>query len=125
MKKKISILFLMILTVVGCSNPFSKEGGITPFKIADNVNDVYYAGSDYIYSDNNGKYHSFTSNSVAYKSLYIQDLTYSDIKIPYYYNSHKIVYLNNNNKIILSGEVDKYELDLSIESMKKIYDFLR
>ena len=85
-------------------------------KIIDNIEDVYATEFGYIYKT--------SDNEFFYRNNMIK-LEYNDIKVPYYYNDSKFVYLNNNNKIILSGEVDKYELKVSIDSMKQIYDFVK
>ena len=85
-------------------------------KIIDNIEDVYATEFGYIYKTSDNEF--FYGNNMI-------KLEYNDIKVPYYYNDSKFVYLNNNNKIILSGEVDKYELKVSIDSMKQIYDFVK
>ena len=80
----------------------------------ENVIELYDIG---IYKKADNTFHSG-----AYST---EPIKYTNIKIPYYYNGKKTVYLSTNNKLVLAGEVDKYELDLSVESMKKAYEFLQ
>ena len=92
------------------------ENGGEFVKSDDNIEDVYETEFGYIYKTSDNEF--FYRNDI-YK------LEYNDIKVPYYYNDSKFVYLNNNNRIVLSGEVDTYELKVSIDSMKQIYDFVK
>lgn len=118
-KKVAGPLILTEDNILYIIDEFSEE--ITK-KIDENVSEVYdTSGSYYLYKKNDNKYYSIHSNNVKN----IKELTFPNIKTPYYYNGKKLVYLNTNNKLVLAGEVDKYELDLSTKSIKKTYDFLQ
>lgn len=52
-----------------------------------------------------------------------QMLKYDDIKVPYFIKKDKFAYLNKSNKITLASDEGSEELELSIDSMKKIYEF--
>lgn len=108
-------------------DPYNDEKVIKAVKIADNVTDAYPIGN---------LLYKTTSNE-----FYINDdinvkLDFNDIKVPYYLDrsNNIFIYLNNNNKIVLIEKTNKInqtmtgtkreELNLSVDSMKKIYDFI-
>ena len=90
-------------------------------KLDEKVSDVYSTnGFYYLYKKTDGKHYSMSS-------LYegdIKELEFSNIKTPYYYDGKRLVYLNTNDKLVLAGE-DNNELDLSKDSIKKIYEFIQ
>lgn len=91
-------------------------------KLDENVSEVYNtSGYYYLYKKNDNKYYSISASYVDS----IKELTFSNIKTPYYYDGTRLVYLNTNNKLVLAGETNKTELNLSDDSIKKIYDFLQ
>ena len=91
-------------------------------KLDDSVTDVYNAGGYYyLYKKNDNKYYSMSTSYVDS----IKELTFPNIKTPYYYDGKKFVYLNTNNKLVLAKENDSTELDLSSNSIKRIYDFIQ
>ncbi len=91
-------------------------------KLDESVLEVYSTnGLYYLYKKADNKYYSIYANYVDS----IKELAFSNIKTPYFYDGKRLVYLNTNNKLVLAGETDKKELDLSANSIKKIYDFLQ
>jgi hypothetical protein len=91
-------------------------------KLDDNVSEVYNSGGYYyLYKKNDNKYYSISTSYVDS----IKELAFPNIKTPYFYDGKRFVYLNTNNKLVLAKENDNTELDLSSNSIKKIYDFLQ
>jgi DNA mismatch repair ATPase MutL len=91
-------------------------------KLDDNVSEVYNSGGYYyLYKKNDNKYYSISTSYVDS----IKELAFPNIKTPYFYDGKRFVYLNTNNKLVLAKENDNTELDLSSNSIKKIYDFLK
>lgn len=112
----------LILTEDNTLYIFDEESEEITKKIDENVSEIYDISSlYYLYKKSDNKYYSIYAD---YENS-IKELTFPNIKSPYYYNGKKLVYLNTNNKLVLAGEVDKYELDLSTETIKKTYDFLQ
>ena len=60
------------------------------------------------------------------KEFYYQNkkLEYSDIRYPYYYDSENFIYLNTKGKLVLVNSKDKKEIDLNVDAMKEILDFI-